>query len=44
MSDLLLQKQNSEIWLPTLYNNSETTNISADALKQIAKEIQNEKT
>jgi mRNA-degrading endonuclease RelE of RelBE toxin-antitoxin system len=36
------KKQNGEIWLLTLYSKGETTNISADVLKQIAKEIQND--
>ena len=35
------KKKDDEIWLLTIYSNSETENISAHVLRQIAKEIKN---
>ncbi|MFZ1040557.1 MAG: type II toxin-antitoxin system RelE/ParE family toxin [Anaerolineales bacterium] len=35
------KKQDDEIWLLTIYSRSETENISAHVLRQIAKEIEN---
>ena len=35
------KKQDDEIWLLTIYSKSETENIPAHVLRQIAKEIEN---
>jgi hypothetical protein len=34
------KRQDGEIWLLTIYSKSETENIPADVLRQIAKEIE----
>lgn len=38
------KKQNDEIWLLTIYQKNELENISADVLRQIAKEINDDQT